>query len=115
VEKEKEKVQAAAKKQVLDEAAMHKVGDPVRLIKRNKLLVQAKENNLGIQAILDREHDGTLSLIKHDEIPSLETCIRKLTEIWTSNGAMLAQVLPHDLMNDHDAALEFEVEIIITA
>jgi hypothetical protein len=114
-EKEKEKAQPTMKKQVENMVATLKSEDPTQTTHRNNLLAQARKYNLGIQAMLDREQDGTLSLTKHDEIPSLDTCISKLTEIWTTKGAILAQVLPHDLMNDHDAALEFEVEVIIAA
>jgi hypothetical protein len=86
-----------------------------KLARRNELLVKAKKRNMGIQHLLNRQQDGTLALTKETEIPSKQQCLDGLTNLWGSKGALISQVLPHELMNDRDFALEFEVEITVTA
>jgi hypothetical protein len=89
--------------------------EQAKLEKRAKLQVQAKELNSGIVHLINRRQDGTLALTKDSEIPSKQTCLNGLTHLWNSHGNMISFILPHTLVSDLDAALEFEVEVIILA
>jgi hypothetical protein len=115
LEGEKEKARITAEKLREEEKTQFEAEETRRQELRQELLGKAKKHNLGIQAILDRQKDGTLALTKEEEIPSKETCIKRLTELWASRGASVTQILPHELMVNHDSALEFEVEIMVTA
>jgi hypothetical protein len=110
-EKEKQKIKA--------EAAMirdkQEKQEQAKLARRNELLVKAKKHNAGIQSLLYRDQDGTLPLTKQTEIPSKQVCLDGLTDLWAANRDTIVRMLPHELMNDHDFALEFEVDIIVTA
>jgi hypothetical protein len=107
------------KRKIEDEAAklrdIEKSLFETKIARRNELLARAKQRNMGIQHLLNRQQDGTLALTKETEIPSKQECLDGLTDLWKSKGALISQVLPHELMIDHDFALEFEVEIMVTA
>jgi hypothetical protein len=86
-----------------------------KLARRNDLLFKSKELNAGIQLLLNRRDDGTLPLTKMTEVPSKKTCLDSLTELWKAHRDTIVRILPHELMSDHDFALEFEVETIVPA
>jgi hypothetical protein len=110
-ENEKRKMEQEVAKLRNEEEKSHEE----KLAKRTELLTKAKKRNTGIQHLLARQQDGTLALTKETEIPSKQQCLAGLTDLWQSKGVSISQMLPHELMNDHDFALEFEVEVLVVA
>jgi hypothetical protein len=110
-EKEKQEMEEEAAK-IRDEEEKR---ERAKLARRNDLLFKSKELNAGIQLLLNRRDDGTLPLTKMTEVPSKKTCLDSLTELWKAHRDTIVRILPHELMSDHDFALEFEVETIVPA
>jgi hypothetical protein len=110
-DKEKRQAEIAAAKLRDEEEKLQQA----KLAKREKLEAKAKQLNDGILQLINREWDGTLALTQDSEILSQSACLDGLVDLWKSNGTTLCSILPHRLMNDLDYALEFEVEVIITA
>jgi hypothetical protein len=110
-DKEKRQAEIAAAKLRDEEEKLQQT----KLAKREKLEAKAKQLNDGILQLINRERDGTLALTQDSEILSQNACLDGLVDLWKSNGTTLCSILPHRLMNDLDYALEFEVEVIITA
>jgi hypothetical protein len=111
VDKERRQAEIAAAKLRDEEEKLQQA----KLAKREKLEAKVKQLNDGILQLINRERDGTLALTQDSEILPKSACLDGLADLWKSNGTTLCSILPHRLMNDLDYALEFEVEVIITA
>jgi hypothetical protein len=110
-DKEKRKVEHEAVKLRDKQEKM----EQVKLAKRAKLQARATELNSGILHLINRKKDGTIALTKSTAILPKQVCLDGLTNLWKSHGTIISSILPHRLMNDLDSALEFEVDVIITA
>jgi hypothetical protein len=94
----------------------HEESQKALVAKRNELFARSTQNYMGIRSIETRQKDGTLTLLTQEhEIPSQHDCIVGLKRLWDSHGPKIGRLKPHELQNDHDLALEFEVNVILPA
>lgn len=80
--------------------------------RRNDLLATLQKHNRGIRSLEIREKDGTLAFTKEQEVPSKQQCLDGLAAIWIAKSEALSCMMPHELLADLDAALQFEVDIV---
>jgi hypothetical protein len=111
MDKETRKTEADADRLRKEEESREKV----RVVRRKLILGKAQKHNANIQALYNRQKGGTLALAKKTEMPTQQACLDGLTDLWNSQGALITRILPHELMNNHDFALEFEVDTMVMA
>lgn len=112
-EKEKAESDKRAAEAVAASAAQDK--DAKRLARRNELVAAMNDPQALLDFLSTHQQNGTLRSIQREQVPSKEECISRLTKLWGSEGDLIRQLKPHQLMNDLDSAFEFEVKTTTVA
>ncbi|KAH4050600.1 hypothetical protein HBH49_120690 [Parastagonospora nodorum] len=109
--KEERKTEQEAAKLQSSIAAQEKA----KVIGRNELLAVVLKRTTDIKMLYNRQRDGTIAQAKDSEVFPVQECVDGLTTLWAEQGALITRLLPHELSNDHDIALEFEAQTIVRA
>jgi hypothetical protein len=109
-EEERKAEQEAAKLQS-NIAAQEKA----KVIRRNELLAVVLKRTTDIKMLYNRQRDGTIAQAKDSEVFLVKECVDGLTALWAEQGALITRLLPHELSNDRDFALEFEAQTMVRA